>query len=107
MNNIVANMLLHMTSSSRFDGSLNVDVNEITMNLVPFPRMHFLVSSLTPLYALADVHIPPRRSVCLQVYVCGAGRGWEGSVRSRLFFVLVREGCCVHNVCTEGSFVGT
>lgn len=61
MNNIVANMLLHMTSSSRFDGSLNVDVNEITMNLVPFPRMHFLVSSLTPLYALADIHIPPRR----------------------------------------------
>lgn len=83
MNNIVANMLLHMTSSSRFDGSLNVDVNEITMNLVPFPRMHFLVSSLTPLYALADVHIPPRRSVCACADACkcvcvgrdGGGRG--------------------------------
>lgn len=34
MNNIVANMLLHLTSSARFEGSLNVDVNEITMNLV-------------------------------------------------------------------------
>ena len=62
MNNIVANMLLNMTSSSRFEGSLNVDVNEITTNLVPFPRMHYLVSSLSPLYALADVRVPPRRS---------------------------------------------
>jgi tubulin epsilon len=35
MNNIVANMLLNLTSSSRFEGSLNVDLNEITMNLVP------------------------------------------------------------------------
>lgn len=64
MNNIVANMLLNMTSSSRFEGSLNVDVNEITTNLVPFPRLHYLVSSLSPLYALADVHIPPRRYTC-------------------------------------------
>ena len=62
MNNIVANMLLHMTSSSRFEGSLNVDINEITMNLVPFPDMHYLQTSLSPLYALADVALPPRRS---------------------------------------------
>ncbi|CAM9573899.1 unnamed protein product [Lampetra planeri] len=61
MNNIVANLMLNMTSSSRFEGSLNVDLNEITMNLVPFPRLHYLVSSLTPLYALADVALPPRR----------------------------------------------
>lgn len=61
MNNIVANMLLNMTSSSRFAGSLNVDVNELTTNLVPFPGMHFLTTSLSPLYDLADVHVPPRR----------------------------------------------
>jgi tubulin epsilon len=50
MNNIVANMLLNLTSSSRFEGSLNIDLNEITMNLVPFPRLHYLISSLSPLY---------------------------------------------------------
>ncbi|XP_069742929.1 tubulin epsilon chain [Narcine bancroftii] len=61
MNNIVANLLLNLTSSSRFEGSLNMDLNEITMNLVPFPRLHYLVSSLTPLYTLADVNIPTRR----------------------------------------------
>ncbi|KAG9347439.1 hypothetical protein JZ751_005006 [Albula glossodonta] len=61
MNNIMANLLLNLTSSARFEGSLNMDLNEITMNLVPFPRLHYLVSSLTPLYTLADVNIPTRR----------------------------------------------
>lgn len=48
-------------SSARFEGSLNMDLNEIAMNLVPFPRLHFLVPSLTPLYTLADVSVPTRR----------------------------------------------
>ncbi|XP_020863843.1 tubulin epsilon chain isoform X1 [Phascolarctos cinereus] len=61
MNNIVGNLLLNLTSSARFEGSLNMDLNEITMNLVPFPQLHYLVSSLTPLCTLADVNIPPRR----------------------------------------------
>uniref|UniRef100_H3B4K5 Tubulin epsilon chain n=1 Tax=Latimeria chalumnae TaxID=7897 RepID=H3B4K5_LATCH len=61
MNNIVANLLLNLTSSARFEGSLNMDLNEVTMNLVPFPRLHYMVSSLTPLYTLADVNVPPRR----------------------------------------------
>uniref|UniRef100_A0A8C9WP87 Tubulin epsilon 1 n=1 Tax=Scleropages formosus TaxID=113540 RepID=A0A8C9WP87_SCLFO len=61
MNNIIANLLLNLTSSARFEGSLNMDLNEIAMNLVPFPRLHYLVSSLTPLYTLADVNIPVRR----------------------------------------------
>lgn len=60
MNNIVANMLLNLTSSSRFDGSLNVDLNEITMNLVPFPRMHYLISSLSPLYINEQANLQVR-----------------------------------------------
>jgi tubulin epsilon len=31
------------------------------MNLVPFPKLHFLSGSMTPLYDLADVAVPPRR----------------------------------------------
>ncbi|KAJ7983674.1 hypothetical protein DPEC_G00374200 [Dallia pectoralis] len=61
MNNIIANLLLNITSSARFEGSLNMDLNEIAVNLVPFPRLHYLVSSLTPLYTLSDVNIPTRR----------------------------------------------
>jgi len=37
MNNIVANMLSNLTASMRFEGTLNIDLNEITMNLIPFP----------------------------------------------------------------------
>jgi len=38
----------------RFEGALNVDLNEITMNLVPYPKLHFLLSSIAPLYSLAN-----------------------------------------------------
>ena len=49
-----------MTCSMRFEGDLNVDMNEITMNLVPYPKQHFLMSSLSPLYNLIDPKILPR-----------------------------------------------
>ncbi|TPX41447.1 hypothetical protein SeMB42_g05061 [Synchytrium endobioticum] len=61
MNNVVANLLLNMTSSMRFEGSLNVDINDIVTNLVPFPQQKLLVSSMTPLYSLSDIKVPPRR----------------------------------------------
>ncbi|XP_064394668.1 tubulin epsilon chain-like [Halichondria panicea] len=61
MNNIVANLLINLTSASRFEGSLNVDLNEITMNLVPYPRLHYLVSALSPLYVSPDLRLPPRK----------------------------------------------
>ena len=38
----------------RFEGALNVDLNEITMNLVPYPKLHFLLSSIAPLYSLSN-----------------------------------------------------
>jgi hypothetical protein len=34
MNGVAANLLLHLTSSVRFEGTLNTDLNDITMNLV-------------------------------------------------------------------------
>lgn len=49
-NSVVAHVINNLTCSMRFEGDLNVDLNEITMNLVPYPRMHFLLSSLSPLY---------------------------------------------------------
>ncbi|GMF38600.1 unnamed protein product [Phytophthora lilii] len=61
MNNIVARLLTNLTSSMRFEGSLNVDLNEITTNLVPFPKLHFLLSSMSPVFATADPRQQPRR----------------------------------------------
>ncbi|XP_063239467.1 tubulin epsilon chain-like [Bacillus rossius redtenbacheri] len=48
MNSIIVNMLLHLTSGSRFPGSLNVDVSELATNMVPFPGLHFVASSFSP-----------------------------------------------------------
>jgi len=53
-NSIVANVVNNLTCSMRFEGDLNVDLNEITMNMVPFPKMHFLQSSISPLYNLIN-----------------------------------------------------
>eukprot|EP00644_Phytophthora_capsici_P008497 jgi/Phyca11/111385/e_gw1.20.707.1 len=61
MNNIVAHLLTNLTSSMRFEGSLNVDLNEITTNLVPFPKLHFLLSSMSPVFATSDPRQQPRR----------------------------------------------
>lgn len=55
MNGLAANMLLHLTASVRFEGTLNVDLNDITMNLVPYPRMQFLLSSMSPLATSRDM----------------------------------------------------
>jgi tubulin epsilon len=62
-NSIVANVINNLTCSMRFEGDLNVDLNEITMNLVPFPRMHFLLSSLAPLYNLINPKSYEPRSI--------------------------------------------
>lgn len=49
INSIVAQTLSNITCGMRFDGQLNIDLNEITNNLVPFPNQHFLISSLSPI----------------------------------------------------------
>ncbi len=37
-----------LTASLRFDGALNVDITEFQTNLVPYPRIHFMLSSYSP-----------------------------------------------------------
>ena len=39
------------------------------MNLVPFPKLHYLVSSQTPLYAYNDVKLQPRRCVTILFFL--------------------------------------
>ncbi len=63
MNNIAAHLLTSLTSSMRFPGALNVDLNEITTNLVPYPKLHFLMPSLSPLFGSTDLKRNMGRSV--------------------------------------------
>jgi hypothetical protein len=50
VNSIAAHAIAHLTAPMRFEGPHNVDLNEVTSTLVPFPRLHFLTSGLAPLF---------------------------------------------------------
>jgi len=49
LNRVVAQIISSLTCSLRFPGSLNVDLNEYKTNLVPYPRIHFLMCSYAPI----------------------------------------------------------
>lgn len=49
LNHVISQTVSALTCSLRFSGSLNVDMNEYQTNLVPYPRIHFMLSSLAPL----------------------------------------------------------
>merc|ERR1711897_18046 len=48
LNRMIAKAVSSMTASLRFEGELNVDLNEFQTNLVPFPRLHFMITSMAP-----------------------------------------------------------
>eukprot|EP01083_Nonionella_stella_P086050 238803_1 len=49
INRLIAKVASSMTASLRFEGELNVDLNEFQTNLVPFPRLHFMITSMAPM----------------------------------------------------------
>lgn len=55
LNRLIAQVVSSLTASLRFSGSLNVDLNEFQTNLVPYPRIHFMLSSLAPLVSADEV----------------------------------------------------
>lgn len=48
LNRLIAQVISSLTASLRFDGALNVDMNEFQTNLVPYPRIHFMLCSYAP-----------------------------------------------------------
>ncbi|XP_040578817.1 tubulin alpha-2 chain [Lepeophtheirus salmonis] len=49
LNRLIAQVTSSVTASLRFEGSLNMDLNEFQTNLVPFPRLHFPLVSYAPI----------------------------------------------------------
>ncbi|CAE8682043.1 unnamed protein product [Polarella glacialis] len=49
LNRMLAQIISSLTASLRFDGALNVDLTEFQTNLVPYPRIHFMLSSYAPI----------------------------------------------------------
>merc|ERR1712232_648290 len=48
LNRLIGQVVSSITASLRFDGALNVDLTEFQTNLVPHPRIHFMLSSYAP-----------------------------------------------------------
>lgn len=63
LNRIIAQVVSSMTASLRFDGCLNVDLNEFQTNLVPYPRIHFMLSSIAPLFNAERAYFSSNMSV--------------------------------------------
>jgi len=49
INRLLAQVLSSITASLRFDGALNVDLNEFQTNLVPYPRIHYPLATYQPI----------------------------------------------------------
>jgi tubulin alpha len=46
---VISQAISSLTLSLRFDGALNVSLQELQTNLVPYPRIHFMLCSYAPL----------------------------------------------------------
>jgi tubulin alpha len=56
LNRLIAQVISSLTASLRFAGALNVDINEFQTNLVPYPRIHFMLSSYSPVICAAKAY---------------------------------------------------
>lgn len=49
LNRLIAQIISTITASLRFEGALNVDLNEFQTNLVPYPRIHYPLATYGPI----------------------------------------------------------
>lgn len=49
LNHLVSNTMSGVTTCLRFPGQLNADLRKLAVNMIPFPRLHFFMTSFAPL----------------------------------------------------------
>ncbi|KAJ6468311.1 beta-tubulin 2 [Mycena sanguinolenta] len=52
LNGLISRVMSGISTSLRFPGQLNGDLRKLGMNLIPFPRLHFLMPSYAPIHDL-------------------------------------------------------
>ena len=60
LNHSITMTMSAVTAPMRFPGQLNSDLRKLAMNLVPFPRLHFLTVSLAPLMSRGSCGYSPQ-----------------------------------------------
>eukprot|EP01064_Diplonema_japonicum_P010827 TRINITY_DN1805_c0_g2_i2.p1 TRINITY_DN1805_c0_g2~~TRINITY_DN1805_c0_g2_i2.p1 ORF type:complete len:448 (+),score=86.83 TRINITY_DN1805_c0_g2_i2:45-1346(+) len=58
VNRLVTEVTTGVTSTFRFRGMLNADIRRFVVNLVPYPRLHFLLTGIAPLAAGRALTVP-------------------------------------------------
>jgi tubulin alpha len=53
LNRVISQVISSLTTSLRFDGAMNVDITEFQTNLVPYPRIHYMLCSYAPIISAA------------------------------------------------------
>ncbi|XP_075409522.1 tubulin alpha chain-like 3 [Tenrec ecaudatus] len=71
INRLISQAVSSITASLRFKGSLNVDLIEFQTNLVPFPRIHFPMTTYAPIISAEQVHheqfsVPDITAACFE-----------------------------------------
>ncbi|OAF70079.1 hypothetical protein A3Q56_02168 [Intoshia linei] len=56
LNRLISQIVSSITASLRFEGALNVDMTEFQTNLVPYPRIHFPLSTYAPVISTDKAH---------------------------------------------------
>ena len=56
LNRLIAQVISSLTASLRFEGALNVDISEFQTNLVPYPRIQFMLTSYAPIISTDKAH---------------------------------------------------
>ncbi|XP_054163265.1 tubulin beta chain-like [Oppia nitens] len=56
LNHLVSLTMSGVTTCLRFPGQLNADLRKLAVNMVPFPRLHFFLTSFAPLTSRGSRH---------------------------------------------------